>query len=233
MYKHVYSYIRVTDKFFDEAIINQFKEDIKNKKYITPVNVDVVPTMSGLLSLFGLHIDNIEDDEYHWADFKANLVDLTVIEQILRDYAQCFHKYTKVCFREENAYEYWQFDFELGQLLKNKLSYINSYIGQGTYKTWRDGDFFYQETGGEIQPSSAVDSYSDFMNGWSNDSESYTITHENGFYKCEYNVIVYDGISISIFGYGHDKYESMRDCDRAFNELKETAIKNGWKEDKD
>ena len=62
MYKHVYSYIRVTDKFFDESIINQFKEDIKNKKYITPVNVDVVPTMSGLLSLFGLHIDNIEDD---------------------------------------------------------------------------------------------------------------------------------------------------------------------------
>lgn len=236
MYNTLYRDIRLTDKFFDSKMVEKLKQEIINGKYFVYwKDISGLNTMAELFELFGLKITDIQDDEYHWATFDANVLDIKNIEQLLKNYKSCFYEFSKLTFRQPGSYNYLLFSQKSGKFIEETLDYIVQYVDNQRFDIYHIGEEFYQKrhNGNEHEKVSVCDVYSDFTNAWSEDSNFYVLRKEAGLWKCRYDVIIYDGISIEMWGYGHNKYEALQMCEESLEKLKEMAINNGYKEDDD
>lgn len=234
MYKHVYPYIRLTDKFFDTKLIDKLKIEIKNNEYFTYwKDISELNTMSELFALFGIRITNIQDDEYHWATINANFVDIKIVEKLLRRYHGCFYEYSRLAFRQPGCYNYFLFSHGSKCFVEERLDYIvEEDFGERFKIINKNGEFQRNKVNtNEFIVTSALEIYEEFCSAWSEDSNSYSLRKENGLWRCRYDVPIYDGVCITLFGYGHSKYEALEHCEKEYNKLKELAIEEGFSEE--
>ena len=236
MYVTLYRDVRLTDKFFDKKTIDKFKKDILDNNYFSNVpDISNMNTMQELFELFGLYISDIQDDEYHWCTFKASVFDIKRVEEVLKRYRCCFHEYSKIAFIKPGTYEYLVFPNNGKSFIEESLDYIIEDDFDERFRIIkRNGKFFRNKIRtSEFEDVTASDIYKEFMAAWSEDSNFYSLSKENGLWRCRYHVPIYDGISIELYGYGHTKYEALEHCDKEYNKLKEQAIEEGYKEDDD
>lgn len=74
---------------------------------------------------------------------------------------------------------------------------------------------FYKEND-EILNNDSLEHWIVWLNSpWSSTSKNYKIKHMNQnepTWECEYLVVAYDGIQVSIFGYGNTETEALENC---------------------
>lgn len=237
MYRELYTQIRVTDDYLNNKYLDALKKDMLTDKYCifsaeTKRMVPHVTEFSNLLTFFGITIFNVEKDEYHWSNIKVNANDLKILSNLFKDYKECFVNTTQIKLIKSGTYKTYTYSFKDFCFIEEVLPYAKIYMHPDKYTVLKDEEKFFQKKNNEeyLEETNAVDIFSLLNDPWSEDAISYTINTKYGLFICAYNVIVYDGVEATIFGYGNTEINSLFNCKNNFEKLKTRAFDDGYEE---
>lgn len=232
MYHELRNSLRITDKIFDKNLASKLKNEIVSGEYgdISENALSFVKkelnTLLDLFSVLGLHIFNIDSDYTHWSKIEVAVKNIKILEKLLQNYSECFDVGAVVSVRNND--EFTKFDFRFTQTDKGFIESILPIIKVDNKEEFGfDGKVLFSDLE-KTNTISASEAYDMINSPWSNDAITYNIQRNFGLYKAISTIIFYDSCYIEVFGYGHDKYGALKDCDRNIEILKRAAIGEGY-----